>query len=77
MSGNKKRHSQLDARGGSLELFLDSGLKGRIVDFDVRGFTLQKGAEPPRIVSERMIISRKRDRVVPDKDAEVVAGEFQ
>jgi hypothetical protein len=39
------------ARGGSLELFLDSGLKGRIVDFDVHGFTIQKGigVSPHRI----------------------------
>jgi len=42
----------LDAAGaGSLKLFLDSGLKGRIVDFDVHGLTLQKGigVSPHRI----------------------------
>jgi len=32
------------ARAGRLELFLDSGLKGRIVDFDVHGLTLQTGS---------------------------------
>jgi hypothetical protein len=39
------------ARAGCLKLFLDSGLKGRIVDFDVHGCTLQKGigASPYRI----------------------------
>jgi hypothetical protein len=42
----------LDAPGaGSLKLFLDSGLKGCIVDFDVHGLTLQKGigVSPHRI----------------------------
>jgi hypothetical protein len=42
----------LDAPGaGSLKLFLDSGLKGRIADFDVHGLTLQKGisVSPHRI----------------------------
>jgi hypothetical protein len=31
------------ARAGRLKLFLDSGLKGRIVDFDIHALTLQKG----------------------------------
>jgi hypothetical protein len=42
----------LDAAGaGSLKLFLDSGLKGCIVDFDVHGLTLRKGirVSPHRI----------------------------
>jgi hypothetical protein len=39
---------------------LDSGLKGRIADFDVHGLTLQKGIRVPLIVSERVILSRKR-----------------
>jgi hypothetical protein len=38
----------LDAAGaGSLKLFLDSGLKGCIVDFDVHGLTLQEGIRVP------------------------------
>ena len=42
----------LDAGGaGRLKLFLDPGLKGGIVDFDVQGLTLQKGirVSPHRI----------------------------
>jgi hypothetical protein len=50
----------LDAAGaGSLKLFLDSGFKGRIADFDVHGLTLQKGTRVSLIVSERVILSRK------------------
>ena len=49
----------LDAAGaGRLKLLLDSGLQGRIVDFDVHGSILQNGSHSLLIVAEGAKMSR-------------------
>jgi len=53
----------LDAAGaGSLKLFLDSGLEGCIVDFDVHGLTFQKGirVSPHRICEGNIVKKTSR-----------------
>jgi hypothetical protein len=54
----------LDTAGaGRPKLFLNSGLKGRIADFDGLGLQKEIGYSP--IVSEEVVMSKKQDYSTP------------
>src|SRR5215467_15387314 len=54
----------LDAAGtGRLEQFLDSGLKGRVMDFDVHDFILQSRVKSVLIVAEGHSMSTRLETV--------------
>jgi hypothetical protein len=67
-----------DAAGtGRPEQLLDSGLKGRIMDFDIHDFILQGLIKPVLIVADSQSMSRRRETAALDFVFEIIAKRLQ